>query len=69
MSAEDEQNLRYRHMPGAMQALDAKEREQIAAVRDRQLDRAMDLLKGILLYARRGPAPSRVAAAPALQAQ
>ncbi len=69
MSAEDEQNLRYRHMPGAMQALDTREREQVAAVRDRQLDRAMDLLKGILLYARRGPAPSRVAAAPALQAQ
>jgi hypothetical protein len=32
-------------------------------VRDRQLDRAMDLLKGILLYAQRSPVPSRVAAA------
>jgi carboxyl-terminal processing protease len=63
MSEEDEQNLSYKHMPGAMEVLDAREREQVAAVRDRQLDRAMDLLKGILLYAQRSPVPSRVAAA------
>jgi hypothetical protein len=63
MSEEDEQNLSYKHMPGAMEVLEAKEREQVAAVRDRQLDRAMDLLKGILLYAQRSPGPSRVAAA------
>jgi carboxyl-terminal processing protease len=63
MSEEDEQNLGYRHLPGAMEVLDANEREQVAAVRDRQLDRAMDLLKGILLYAQRSPVPSRVAAA------
>jgi carboxyl-terminal processing protease len=63
MSEEDEQNLSYKHMPGAMEALDAKEREQVAAVRDRQLDRAMDLLKDILLYAQLSPVPSRVAAA------
>ena len=63
MSPEDEENWRYKHYPGAMQALDPKEREQVAAVRDRQLDRAMDVLKGILLYAQRSPAPSRVAAA------
>jgi carboxyl-terminal processing protease len=61
MSQEDEENLRYKHLPGAMQILDAKEREQVVAVRDRQLDRAMDVLKGILLYAQRSPAPSRVA--------
>ena len=63
MSEEDEQNLSYKHMPGAMEVLDAKERELVASVRDRQLDRAMDLLKGILLYAQRSPEPSRVAAA------
>jgi carboxyl-terminal processing protease len=63
MSEEDEQNLRYMHMTGAMEALDAGQREKVAAVKDRQLDRAMDLLKGILLYAARGPVPARVAAA------
>jgi carboxyl-terminal processing protease len=62
MSQEDEENLRYKHLPGALQVLEAKEREQVAAVRDRQLDRATDVLKGILLYAQRSPAPSRVAA-------
>jgi carboxyl-terminal processing protease len=63
MSEEDEQNLRYKHMAGALEVLEPKEREQVASVRDRQLDRAMDLLKGILLYAQRTPVPSRVAAA------
>jgi carboxyl-terminal processing protease len=60
MSQEDEQNLSLRHMPGAMDVLDDKERELVASVRDRQLERAMDLLKGILLYAQRSP--TRVAA-------
>ncbi|HTA30847.1 MAG TPA: S41 family peptidase [Candidatus Cybelea sp.] len=63
VSQEDEENLRYKHLPGALQVLDSKEREQVAAVRDRQLDRAMDVLKGILLFAQRSPAPSRVASA------
>jgi carboxyl-terminal processing protease len=63
MSEQDEEYLSYKHMPGAMDVLDAKERDQVASVRDRQLDRAMDLLKGILLYAQRSPTPSRVAAA------
>jgi carboxyl-terminal processing protease len=63
MSQEDEQNLMLKHMPGAMEILDDKERAQVTAVRDRQLDRAQDLLKGILLYAQRGSAPARVAAA------
>ncbi len=62
MSQEDEQHLYYKHTPGAIEVLDAREREQVAAVRDRQLDRAMDLLKGILLYAQRSPVPARVAA-------
>jgi hypothetical protein len=41
--------------------LDPKDRERIDAVRDRQLDRAMDLLKGVLLYAQRGPVTPKVA--------
>jgi len=63
VSQEDEENLRYKHLPGALQVLDPKSREQVAAVRDRQLDRALDVLKGILLYAQRNPMPSRVASA------
>jgi hypothetical protein len=60
MTQEDEQSLSLRHMAGAMEVLSDKEREQVATVRDRQLDRAMDLLKGILLYSQRSP--TRVAA-------
>jgi carboxyl-terminal processing protease len=60
MSQEDEQNLSLRQMPGAMEVLDQKDRQMVASVRDRQLERAMDLLKGILLYAQRSP--TRVAA-------
>jgi carboxyl-terminal processing protease len=63
MSQEEEADLRFKHTPGASDLLDAKERERVESVRDRQLDRAIDLLKGVLLYAQSGPAPSRVAAA------
>ncbi len=63
MSQEDEQSLMLRHMSGALEALDEKDRIKVLAVQDRQLNRAMDLLKGILLYSQRAPSPSRVASA------
>jgi carboxyl-terminal processing protease len=62
MTAAEEQDLRYKHLPGAMEMLDPKDQTRVAAARDRQLDRAIDLLKGVLLYAQRG-APAKVAAA------
>ncbi len=43
--------------------LSATDRARVESVHDRQLDRAMDLLKGVLLYSQRSPGPSRVAAA------
>lgn len=64
MSQEDEADLRYRHAPGAVDMLDAKDRERILAIHDKQLERAEDLLKGVLLYAKRAPAPARVAQFP-----
>ena len=64
MTEEDEQDLRIKHMPGAMEMLEAKDRDRVESVHDRQMERAVDLLKGILLYAQRAhPAPARVAAA------
>lgn len=64
MSQADETDLRVKHYPGALEMLDSKDRARVESVRDRQLERAEDLLKGILLYAQRAnPAPSRVAAA------
>jgi carboxyl-terminal processing protease len=63
MTPEEEADLHYRHMAGALDLLEPKDRERVEHVHDRQLDRAEDLLKGVLLYAQRSPSPSRVAAA------
>jgi carboxyl-terminal processing protease len=64
MTQADEQDLSLKYLSGAMETLEPKDRARVESVRDRQLERAVDLLKGILLYAQRAhPAPSRVAAA------
>jgi carboxyl-terminal processing protease len=62
MSELDEADLHWKHMPGALDVLGPQERERVEKVRDTQLERADDLLKGVLLYARRDPAPWRHAA-------
>jgi carboxyl-terminal processing protease len=63
MSEQDEADLHYKHMPGAMEVLDDTDRERIEKIHDKQMERAVDLLKGILLYTQRGSGPSKVAAA------
>lgn len=65
MSPQDEADLHLKHLPGALEVLDPKDRERIEAVQDRQLNRAFDLLKGVLLYAQRAPAAAKVADAKA----
>ena len=62
MSEQDEIDLHYKHMPGALEVLDAPERERIEKVHDKQMERAVDLLKGVLLYAKHGTESSRRAA-------
>ena len=44
-----------KHAPGGIQSLPEKERERVLSTRDPQLDRAMDLLKGITLFTQRAP--------------
>ncbi len=44
-----------RHAPGGIQSLEEGEREQVLKSGDPQLDRAMDLLKGITLFTQRSP--------------
>jgi carboxyl-terminal processing protease len=63
MSEQDEADLHYKHMPGAMEVLDDQDRERIEKIHDKQMERAVDVLKGILLYAQRTPATAKVAAA------
>ena len=56
MTEEEERDVQLKHMPGGIQSLDDKERERVLSARDPQLDRAMDLLKGITLFTQRAPA-------------
>jgi carboxyl-terminal processing protease len=50
MSDEDQASLLVRRAPGGVESLDAKERAVVENSHDVQLERAEDLLKGILLY-------------------
>ena len=61
MSDEEAADLLIKRSPGGMESLDEKDRERVANSRDVQLDRAEDLLKGILLYSELSR-PAKVAA-------
>jgi carboxyl-terminal processing protease len=53
MSEEEERDLFVKRAPGGLESLDEKDRERVMNVRDVQLDRATDLLKGVSLYTKR----------------
>ncbi|HEU5071054.1 MAG TPA: S41 family peptidase [Verrucomicrobiae bacterium] len=55
-SDEQEAALLMRRSPGGVETLDQRERERVESIRDPQMDRAMDVLKGILLFTDRRPA-------------
>jgi carboxyl-terminal processing protease len=59
MSDEDEHYVALQRTVGGVESLEPKEQEIARNVRDVQLDRAMDLLKGISLYSKRLPAPEK----------
>jgi carboxyl-terminal processing protease len=61
MTDEEDRDLYYKRTPGALQTLDDKDRERVKNVHDSQMERAVDVLKGVLLYAQRNPGPSKVA--------
>jgi carboxyl-terminal processing protease len=50
MSDEETADLLVKRSPGGLESLDKKDRERVENSRDIQLDRAEDLLMGILLY-------------------
>ncbi len=65
MSPEEEEALILQKLPGGIDSvdgLDAARKEYIKGVRDTQLERAMDLLKGICLYTQRHLPEKKVAA-------
>ena len=53
MSDEDERALALQRALGGTESLDDAERDRVRAVRDLQLDRAVDLLKGLSVFTQR----------------
>jgi carboxyl-terminal processing protease len=47
---EEDRDIRLQLTPGGVESLDQKERDRIKTAHDPQLERASDLLKGIMLY-------------------
>jgi carboxyl-terminal processing protease len=59
MTIEEERDLALKRSPGGIESLEEKDRARVSRARDPQLERAMDLLKGIMLFTERAPAPDR----------
>lgn len=60
MTEEEERDVSIKRTPGVLETLSPQEQSRIKDVRDLQLDRALDLLKGISLYTKRAPGEKRV---------
>jgi len=56
MSDEEERAMFLKRAPGGLETLEAKDREAVEKLRDPQFDRAMDVLKGVMLFTQRVPA-------------
>ena len=52
---DEDRDLQLKRTPGGIDTLEDKDRERVRTAHDPQLDRATDLLKGILLFAERAP--------------
>jgi carboxyl-terminal processing protease len=59
LTTDEEREIILKETPGGIESLDDREREKVSQSRDPQLDRAMDLLKGIILFTERAPASER----------
>lgn len=59
MTEEEERDMILRRTPGAVESLDDAQRARVLAAYDPQLERAMDLLKGITLFTQRAPVSDR----------
>ena len=56
---EEERDILLKRTPGGLESLDGADRERVATARDPQLERAIDLLKGINLFTQRSPGPDK----------
>ncbi len=55
LTDDEERDILLKRMPGGIESLEDKERERLLNSRDAQMDRAADLLKGILIFTERVP--------------
>jgi carboxyl-terminal processing protease len=62
ITEEEERDILLQRVPGGVESLNESDRDRVKNARDPQLDRAMDLLKGITLYTQRGTELERPAA-------
>jgi carboxyl-terminal processing protease len=62
MTEEQEAALLLTRLPGGLEALDAAKRVRATQIQDVQLERAEDLLKGIMLYDQLENSPVKMAA-------
>jgi carboxyl-terminal processing protease len=59
MSDVEDRDIQLQRAPGGLESLSEKDRDRVANAQDPQLDRAMDLLKGITLFTERSPLPEK----------
>jgi carboxyl-terminal processing protease len=59
MTDEEERDMVLRRTPGGVESLDEPDRLRVSQTRDPQLERAMDLLKGITLFSQRATSDDR----------
>jgi carboxyl-terminal processing protease len=60
MTEEQETDLFRKRVPGGLESLDEADRERIENAHDPQMERSIDVLKGVLLYAQRSGSSSKV---------
>jgi carboxyl-terminal processing protease len=63
MTDEEEADLFRKRVPGGLESLEEADRERILNARDPQMERSLDVLKGVLLYTQRNGQSSKIAAA------
>ena len=62
MTDEEMRDVQLKRTPGGIESLPDADQERVRQARDAQLDRALDVLKGIALYTKRAAKPDKVAA-------
>jgi carboxyl-terminal processing protease len=59
LTDEEERDILLQRTPGGVESLEERDRARVSGAHDPQLERALDLLKGINLFTQRAPAPEK----------